>query len=328
MQRNYDPGTPQRTLAQLDEDDEDCRLRATRLSIETELQSVSARVGAVAPGLLDRYPVGEYLEALDRIEPAAPYNYHPPGVRDRCEQIRTVYGQEALDAYHRLIMLGLLSGFEARVERAAIPDSVLSCAIAFRSRLAQDSIRLPDSYYRLENDRFAKDLAFSRLRWLPCGPEFVVIRSGLPRRRLLAPPRWQVPLRIAFVLTRLGGFKPLFETHFDRRLASEFNEDGYRKFYLRLAELLELHSDVGGVVLTGSWFMDPALASISPELDYLREQPVSMGGKLVPVATTRDDVRRATQASPRRREMFDRGEYVPRSFMVLMPRTSLLAAVR
>ena len=102
------------------------------------------------------------------------------------------------------------------------------------------------------------------------------------------------------------------------------NEEGFDQYYLRVADLLRRRPAVRGLAGT-SWFYDPQLIRISPRLAYLQSKPIERGAFLIRHNTSALDIQRATLKSATRRDLYDKGEYVPVSYSLIWGRRELIA---
>jgi len=229
-----------------------------------------------------------------------------------------------LELYHRLLLVTLIDSLETRLSMLAVPPDIVRWTFEFTNRILHDVESSRSGYFLHENDRFAKDLGVCRLKLLVCGPEVVDLHSGFPRRYLAAQPRVDLLSRAMFFARETGGFRPFYETHMDRRLIRMFSPEGYTTCYHSLAKLLIMNPGVKGVMFGATWFVDPVLDSISPELSYLRSVPTEYGARLFPAPTTERAVRDAIRLSPIRRRLYEQQEYVPQCYVIVWPRRRLI----
>ncbi|MFV1973377.1 MAG: hypothetical protein ACC648_06615, partial [Thiohalobacterales bacterium] len=221
------------------------------------------------PDLLSRYPVVEYVHTLDSPDPLQGYGYASSLTRKWCSEIEALGGSSALENYHKLVLVHLITGFENRIKGLRVPNSILTLlAVSFQRILAQLE-NTENNFYLHSNELFRKDLALCRLKLLPCGSELVDVYSGVPRSILLRSNLQQFVYCTRFFLVKGSGFRPWYESHWDRRLIRSFTPQDYDQCYLRVAELLELNPEIKGM-MGSSWWFDPALESISPNLSFLR----------------------------------------------------------
>ncbi len=297
---------------------------SARAQTEGLQRRFASELRAIGDSLLERYPIADYIADFDAIEASRDYQFIPLGVADRSRKIAADYGDTALELYHRSVLASLISQTDARVTRKRIPESIRLLMRREVERILRGLDQAPSGFHSFQNELFVKDLALCRLKMLPCGSEVVELWSGVPRSTLLRDGVGQLVQAGWFVATRLGAFKPLYESHWDRRLARQFTEHDYNLCYLRVAELLELNAEVRGM-FGASWWFDPHVRAIAPELEFLRRVPEENGARIFRVGQREAALRDATTFSRKRREMYERGEYTPERFMLVWARKDLLA---
>src|SRR5690606_6627386 len=102
-----------------------------------------------------------------------------------------------------------------------------------------------------------------------------------------------------------------------------FTPDEHFRFYLRIAEMMEANPSVKALA-SPSWWFDPALREISPELAHLRAVPESGGARFIPAKS--DHLLTDSLAfSPKRKALYEAGAYKPKGLMMIWPRRALLA---
>jgi hypothetical protein len=147
-------------------------------------------------------------------------------------------------------------------------------------------------------------------------PRRLVLRQGLRRgARLLA------------VVLRAGGFAPFFTQHLVSHRMRRFTPAEREAFLHRVGALLRLRPRIRGLLST-SWYNDPTVARISPQLAYLREGFERFGISVFPIGTGPDIVQDATAFSFERRRLFESGRYVPTAYLGVALRHQLLALDR
>ncbi len=283
---------------------------------------IEAELGRAAPGLLHDHAVAHYLAAFDALPPAAPYHHVPAAARRICDAIAARVGADALEAYQRLAILTLVERAWATPTRLTAELAALRAAHLARIVGAMTSPR--KGFYRHGNDLFAKDFAVCRGKLVPAGVELVDLHSGVGRRTLLGGGIAQVLPGLAFFLGRAGGFKPFYEVHFDRRLIGDFDAAGYVTLYLRLARQMARDPAIRGVV-SSSWWHDPALARISPELAFIGYHPENAGAKLLRIGENSAATADALRFAPTRAALHKRGEYRPQVWLLAWARRDILA---
>ncbi len=181
----------------------------------------------------------------------------------------------------------------------------------------------PDSWFRIDNDVYMKDLALCSGRMLPGGVYLFEAFGGVPRSLL-----WRGGLRcagaFAAFMIELGATSPLFTTHADSRRMSEFTAAGFHRFYLRVAEQLSRQPEIRGLAGV-SWLYDPAVPRLTPKLAFLHEVPLGAGARLFRYDLAGESGRAdALSRSPDRRLAFERGEYIPTSYALIWTRKDIL----
>lgn len=203
-----------------------------------------------------------------------------------------------------------------------VPADVAALSRQSLDRAERELALKPGRYYSPDNDLFAKDLAIAGLRLLPCGAEHVELHSGIPRSTALRSGIVQF-FSVGATVTLCGGFNPWMESHWDRRLIPEFTPEGYRTFYLRAARLLQMYSKLKGII-GSSWWLDPALERVSPELEYLSAIQLSHGARRFRLGTAHFATADALRLSRPRQEAHSSGQYQPTVYMIAWDRRSLM----
>jgi hypothetical protein len=280
-------------------------------------------IRGVDPVILERYPITWYIDQFDRHEREKGYGFLPSTVTSACADIERRQGVRAVELFHQLVMVTLIETFDQRKKRYRIAPSIETLiASAFQRILA--ALRTSEAaFYVFANDLFVKDLAICRLKLLPCGSELLDMWAGVPRSIVFRGGLAQLFRSGIFLAGRLRRRWPMYETHWDRRLIRQFTQPQYDACYKRIAELMELNPDVSGM-FGSSWWFDPQVASVAPELVFLRRVPEAHGARVFclgsDLATTKD----AVAFSKKRRELYESGRFRPRRYMLVWPRADLL----
>lgn len=112
----------------------------------------------------------------------------------------------------------------------------------------------------------------------PAGPLDWEI-SGFPRSWLLSIKNSDLPRVLAFLLSRVRGFKPLFFIHVARtpKNRSLVIEKEVLRCYYRIARSLEFQPQIKGI-LASAWFHDPAAVERYPHLTWLNRPYLEANG--------------------------------------------------
>lgn len=85
--------------------------------------------------------------------------------------------------------------------------------------------------------------------------------------------------------------------------------------------MLSINPTVRGLH-TGTWFLDPALKSISPNLAYLQEIPAANGASFFYSNVDIDGG--ALSKSSTRKRLYAEGKYIPKSYCMVWPRKAMI----
>ena len=232
----------------------------------------------------------------------------PPAVRDLVTRI--VVAQALLTASERELTVRLPAqvGEHYEFERKRIVDRLIRSKGGDGADLATDTWR--------------KELLIAAGGLLPIGAGFMDVTSGVPRGYLIRGGLRQF-VRAAWAIMKARGRAPFVELHAHTESMGAFSAQGWMSSYRVLAELLLLNPHLRGVI-RANWFIDPRIAEISPHLAYTREVPAKHGAVFLFVEIDRCGSSGALAKSARGRALFERGEYVPRIYMMIWPRADLL----
>lgn len=289
----------------------------------TALAAATAdEVSALAPGALADHPVEQYVAHFAALPALAPYHAVPDAARAMAQAIAERGGERALEAYNRLAMLALI-GRGAPGSGARLTDDVAGLLAETVGRILGEIAAPRKGYHRHGHDPFAKDFAVCRGKLVPGGVELVELASGVGRSAVLRGGLARAPASLAFMVLRMGGFRTFFALHFDRRMVGEFHAEGYAALYRRLAGLLEANPQIGGIV-SASWWHDPALADVSPELRFVDSIPRENGARILRLGEDPRASADAIRLAPGRAALHKQGRYHPCVHLLAWPRRAVL----
>lgn len=203
-----------------------------------------------------------------------------------------------------------------------LPDSVITLYGIELERLQGIPDTQPDAYFSFRNDLFRKNLAILLHRLIPFGAEFANPHSGITRSLAIRGGARQAMRLLRAILASLGS-RPFLELHMHPEVKEHFHPAGWLESYERLADFLQLNPGLRGIQST-SWFLDPALAEVSPRLVYLRKVPEQCGAYILFAGRDREGKSGALETSPTRRRLHASGDYQPKLFTRIWPRTQVL----
>lgn len=214
------------------------------------------------------------------------------------------------------------------LEKMDLPASILALYPNAFGRLADFLKRAGDDLpYDSTSESFGKDIRFVLAKSIPFGVQYVELASNIPLASAILSFFRSRDLSGIIRYFRAGGSGPWLRSHVDSRYITEFNEDGFIRFYLRLAETLKLHKNIKGYVGT-SWFFDPQLLKVSPRLAYLQMCPLEGGAFRLQHGTQSSDIASAIKTSATRRRLYKEGKYTPTCYSMVWPRRELIGWVK
>lgn len=279
----------------------------------------------LAAGLLADHPIAAYLASYATLPAGSQYHAVPAEARATCAAIEAVGGMETVEAYHRLVLLHLIARTiaEGPVAPMRLTSEARGLLDDYLARVVADVGKGRKGFFRHGHDPFAKDFAVCRGRLLPCGVEVLDPLGGIPRSLAFKGGLGQA-LTMARMAWRLGGVKAVWGLHFDRRLVKDFSAQGYADLYLRVADLLEANPEIRGIS-SWSWWHDPQVARISPELSFIGSIPESGGAFVMRVGEDAYATADALRFAPQRKALYDAGQYRPCFHMLAWARQDVLA---
>ncbi|MFT4582902.1 MAG: hypothetical protein ACI915_003593 [Gammaproteobacteria bacterium] len=270
--------------------------------------------------LLERYNPDSCIESLDRVAESDSYHKIPDDVIATWLAVRSDFGRIGFEAFQKITLASLIDNFEIRSREHKYTDSVRQCYTKSYDRIIK-SISDPDfSNYCEDNDALKKDLGLCRQKLFPAGAQVVEAGSSFHRAMMFRDGIKQA-LAMLSLLCRSGDNKNWYQIHTHLGELDDFNPDGWNKCYIRLADMMELDTNVRGI-WGGSWFYDPILDTISPRLSYLREVPQNNGAFVL--YSNIDLNGGALSKSESRKTAHDNGEYVPKSYAMIWLRKDIL----
>lgn len=294
---------------------------------KTLIDELTKRIGVGGSGVLKRFPPMDYIGRLDNYPAGAHYKYVSLEVKTLCTEITGAAGEPVLELYHQLVMAMLVLRAKDSARLNELPPAVREMfEINFDRILKQiEGGRAKPGYYLYSGDKFNKDMGMCRLTMIPAGAQKVYV-GRLSRGFLFRGGIGQFFKGLFMVLFQTGGFQPVYRMHTDsrdRHLMKEFNPEGWVRFYKHTAALMKTDTHIKAVCGT-SWFFDPAIETISPELAYLRETALAAGAKIFCAGTHDGAVRDATFMAPKRIKLYKEGKYHPKAYIMIFSRKKLL----
>lgn len=173
-----------------------------------------------------------------------------------------------------------------------------------------------DAYYFTINDTLLKDFALCTGTLTSTGLLLFEV-TNLPRRVIFEN------YKIIPYIVKHHGFGPFLESHLDAAYLAKFTAEGWCHSYRLAADILRLYPHIKGII-GKSWFYDPLLAAVSPELDFILDFQLGHGARVFTAATSKNDISNALNWSAGRQQSYKNNIYHPQSYIILWDRKSLL----
>jgi len=275
--------------------------------------------------LLSKFPKEKYLRYLKSYPRRSMYGYVSQEVKSLCKDLINESGEDMLELYHKLILVDLMIHALDDPTFKIFPSDIKRLyEINFERILGNIESEELVGFYKYSYDRFKKDLALCNLKLIPAGAQKVNL-ARIPVRFLFRGGIKQFLQGLIYIFFELRG-TTLFDMHtdiYDPNLLMEFTPEGWKVFYRRLAELLELYPDVKGV-FGNAWLLDPKLEEVSPRLAYIRKLLVDIGGVTFYNGITVTGIEDAISKSPTRKRLYEEGKYLPRNYLGILSRNRLI----
>lgn len=292
-------------------------------SLETSMHACLARTRKLSDAC-GYAPLEEIALELDAADPWRGYRYLPTKVARQFSKVQQQLGKEGLADYLGLLLQHYIKRFSSRFSELGLTAPFAAeFDRVFRRMLRQCT----DGTLRASphDDVFLKDLAIARGRMIPCVSHLIYRYSGVSRRTVLMQSPQRLPSVLAF-FARLGGFRPFLENHVHPAMLDDFNAEGRQRCYRLVAELLRIWPESKGLI-GASWYYDPRVRQISPNLAYLHDEPAKHGALIMKLTTEGADSGALTR-SRHRQHLFEAGEYVPTTYLMVWPRRDILSQYR
>jgi hypothetical protein len=270
--------------------------------------------------LLSKFDPDRAIAMLDRLPADKAYNHIPVELATLWNDLGREFGEKGFAAFQGITMLRMIADFERRATFVTYSESI-------RQRFEYSFVRIVQSIgdatfekFKTANDVLLKDLAICRQKLIPTGS--CVIEATWFHRSLMFRRGRRQATGVLKALAECGGNGPLYEMHTHLSELEEFDADGWDRSYIRMGEMLELNPRVRGV-WSGSWYYDPEIERISPRLAYLRQRPQQRGAYVF--YSNVDLNGGALSKSRTRRDLHERGKYLPKAYVIVWPRRKVLA---
>lgn len=249
-----------------------------------------------------------------------------PKYRDELQffenRFEEIFGQDSRICFNQLIVYKLYLDNFNKIDNQNLPEEVNTLIKEDFARIIKFTAKKKDDFLTIKNPIFLsylEELCFARY---PLGNQSVTV-TGFSRKLVLKQKPIDI-IKFILISCHLPGNSPLFELHFNPHRMRQFNHKGWLDVFRLGGEMLKSRPEIKGI-MGASWFFDPSLEKISPELNYLRDMISEIGGMFFFEGQTEQDKENSFSMSKVRKEAFEKGIYTPSSYIVIIPRKSLLS---
>jgi hypothetical protein len=275
------------------------------------------------PQMLADHPPAATLATFGAYDTSAGYSQLRPRLRELSANFVPRYGEQ-LTLRYGLALLATLIGAHDESWRASALDAQLEpCFIDSFHRILSAVARGGASSLMPDTDAFAKELAICLYHLIPAGGQLVDPGAAFPRGLLVRRPTRGSLAAARYLLLNAGGFAPFAIFHTSLFQRHWFTPAGWEFTFRCLPAVFRTYPRLKGL-LASSWFYDPVMRDISPELNFVREIPQRWGAVFVYVGPEGADSD-ALLLSRQRRELFEAGRYTPQKYAFVVSRKDVLA---
>lgn len=272
------------------------------------------RLPVLPPELLPQH----YAQAATTVTARQNYKYLNPEARQVFDTIRNRHGTEVARIYLRAVLCASVEEGVAEGRYQVLPPLCRFHHFGQLQRIIADQT-IDADWIDPGHDLYQKEFGIVSLRLYACGSNLVDPRCGISKS-LALKGSYKEKLRRLVLFWRIGGFRPFFQGHMHLFNREAVNLEGRRDFYRCCVELSALYPKHLGFFCS-SWYYDPVLETISPRLEYLRNEPLAGGAHLLFVA---DGGAGALDTSPTRRRLHAEGTYKPKTYMIIWDKEALV----
>jgi hypothetical protein len=274
--------------------------------------------------VLGDFSVAAYIRELDAQPPDTAYHVFSAATRAQWDELLGRCGGEGFALVHGAVMVDAIARFAERLPPDGYPDSILACFRRSYERILGNMSQLDLAGYQEPRDLMFKDLGLCRQTLMPGGARVIEPVAAFPRSILLRGGWRQFFAASRFLLFEARGNAPFFNLHTHDFELNDFNEAGWTRLFLRIADLLRSRPYMKGVFVGAGWLYDPKLPSISPRLGYHLGLTLPNGARSF-FYEYDDEKSYAFAKSETRRRLFEEGKYRPALHVLIWPRKQLLA---
>jgi hypothetical protein len=281
-----------------------------------------ARAGPAAH-LVEPMAISARLSSFLPYDRARGYGQLKPALAALEKELTEHHGEHGTSCIGLAMLLELVASHEQRWSSAGLDAELKADFVDSMHRVLDAVERGGSKSTRMRHDNYCKELAICLHRLIPAGGQLIDPGSGIPRSLLLRGPLLSVPQKAVYMLAICRGFKPFAEFHTHERMRHLFTPEGWEYSFRRLPAVFRSYPELKGV-LGASWFFDPKLKTISPNLSFVRQVSQRWGAIITCVGLHPDAIGSALAMSEHRRNLYAKGEYQPAIYCMIAAKSRIL----
>jgi hypothetical protein len=290
-------------------------------------QVLTEKISRVNPNLLESHPIDRLIALFDR-QSFKEYSYLGKDIIRFNESLTNANreNKQLIGIYYNLLLVSCIHKSKLKIETLHYsPEILREYEIRFNRIIKKISTQTDDyDYQPLKDDKYLKNLALCRLHFIPVGAQY--IETGKMSRMFMFLQGFPQFIKGVYIIARLGGFSPYYKlttNQLDPELIANFNKDGWDKLLVLTGELMRKNKEIKG--LTGrSWFFDPQLELIDPDIAYIRHKFIQAGAEFFYHKADEQVIKDAIFLNQKRKKLFLEHVYNPRSYIMILPKQKLL----
>jgi len=290
--------------------------------IDIYVNKLTQTIVTANKNILEKYPVDQVIRSIIHFQLPNNYTNILEDSNSLLSGVESEYAPEMNTNYSKLIICKLIQSSFNELIHSNYPADIIALYKNWFQSILQDLDKSDFKRFHYKNDIFVKDINICSLKMFPNGGQ-IVDTSAISKRFIASGNLNQNFKAGLFYFLEMGGNQPFYQFHYDYRCRRGFTPDGWKKSFLNTAEMLKLNPSIKGT-FAASWFFDPHLENISPELNFLRTIPLENGAKIFKIGSREIDIANATSKSKIRTDAYHKGSYIPTCNILIWPRKKLL----
>lgn len=293
--------------------------------VEVKKDQLKKELESASGDILNEFPIADYLRlAKDHLGYSRLSYLRELRIPKRIiSRMNSKYDVSIINLYLKFALISSISDSLERLKHKKLPDEIIRFYHVWFENVLGDFSVQPNSYYHHDCSSFFMDIKICTLKYIPVGGAWEVEVSRVGFRPFIAGGLGQCLEYMKCLTFKTSGFTQFYVIHTVSRYISRFNKEEMDSSYRRIATLLKLNPQIKGIYRR-SWFLDPNLEQVSPELLYLRQVPQQNGARFFDAGSKKRDIELALAMSPLRKKLYSQGKYLPTGYAYIWLRKDIL----